>query len=311
MFQTSDFSGLSACPDRLAAGLPGCLSRIRACRGAHVALKQAFVVTLSPMNSLPAEQTDREKSALWDGVRACAPAMPGLLAWGAVTGMVLVQSGLSVWQALAMTLIVYAGSAQLATLPLIVAGAPMWVIVLTALLVNFRFVIFSAVVGPHFAHLHWIRRLWYGYFNADLVMAFFPQRFPRPAQGNPASKLGYFKGLAFTTWWAWEIGSVVGILLASQIPVHWGIGFAGTLVLLGMTIPLIVNQATVVGVVVAGVISVAAAGIPYKLGLVLAIVGGIAAAVAADRIASPPAARSSDDGKQAGNDDSDSREKTS
>ena len=80
----------------------------------------------------------------------------------------------------------------------------------------------------------------------------------------------------------------IGILLASQIPTNWGIGFAGTLVLLGMTIPLIVNVATLMGVVVACVISVAAVGVPYKLGLVVAIVGGIAAAVVADRVTSSP-----------------------
>jgi predicted branched-subunit amino acid permease len=54
-----------------------------------------------------------------------------------------------------------------------------------------------------------------------------------------------------------------------------------------MTIPLIVNGATLVGVVVACVISVAAVGIPYKIGLVVAIFGGIAAAVVADRVSSP------------------------
>ena len=102
------------------------------------------------MDSLQAEQAAREKAAFWDGVRISAPTMPGLVAWGAVTGMVLVQSGLSLWQAIVMTLMVYAGSAQLAVLPLIVAGAPVWLIFLTALLVNFRFIIFSAVVGPPF-----------------------------------------------------------------------------------------------------------------------------------------------------------------
>ena len=236
------------------------------------------------MNLSPAEQAAREKAAFWDGVRICASAMPGLLAWGAVTGMVLVQSGLSPWQAAAMSLLVYAGSAQLAALPLIVAGAPAWVIVLTALLVNFRFVIFSAVVGPHFSHLHWARRIWYGFFNSDLAMAYFPQRFPRHTLGKPSGKLGYFRGLALTTWWAWQVGSMIGILLASQIPTTWGIGFAGTLVLLGMTIPLISNRPTLVGVIVSGAISVFASGLPYRLGLVLAIFGGIAAAVVADRV---------------------------
>lgn len=236
------------------------------------------------MNSPQAEQATREKEAFWDGVRISAPTMPGLIAWGAVTGMVMVQSGLSLWQAILMTLVVYAGSAQLAVLPLIVAGAPVWLIFLTALLVNFRFIIFSAVVGPHFAHLHWTRRLWYGYFNADLVMAFFPQRFPQHTLEKPLGKLGYFTGLAMPTWCSWQLGSLVGILLASQIPRDWGIGFAGTLVLLGLTIPLIINLATLAGVMVASMVAVAAAGLPYRLGLIVAMLAGIAASVTVDRM---------------------------
>ncbi len=236
------------------------------------------------MNSPQVEQATREKEAFWDGVRISAPTMPGLIAWGAVTGMVMVQSGLSLWQAMLMTLVVYAGSAQLAVLPLIMAGAPIWLIFLTALLVNFRFIIFSAVVGPHFAHLHWTRRLWYGYFNADLVMAFFPQRFPQHTFGKPLGKLGYFTGLAMPTWCSWQLGSLVGILLASQIPREWGIGFAGTLVLLGLTIPLIINRATLAGVVVASLVAVAAAGLPYRLGLIVAMLAGIAASVSVDRL---------------------------
>ena len=238
------------------------------------------------MDSLQAEQAAREKAAFWDGVRISAPTMPGLVAWGAVTGMVLVQSGLSLWQAIVMTLMVYAGSAQLAVLPLIVAGAPVWLIFLTALLVNFRFIIFSAVVGPHFSHLHWTRRLWSGYFNADLVMAFFPQRFPQHTLSKPTGKLGYFMGLAMPTWCSWQLGSLIGILLASQIPRDWGIGFAGTLVLLGLTIPLIVNRATLAGVIVASGVAVAASGLPYRFGLVVAMLAGIAASVTIDRITS-------------------------
>ena len=130
------------------------------------------------------------------------------------------------------------------------------------------------------------RSLWYGYFNADLVMAFFPQRFPHHTLGKPLGKLGYFKGLAYGTWWAWEVGSLIGILLASQIPSGWGIGFAGTLVLLGMTIPLIVNRATLAGVIVAGAVAVLSFSLPYCLGLVLAIIAGIVASMAVDRVAS-------------------------
>ena len=115
-------------------------------------------------------------------------------------------------------------------------------------------------------------------------MAFFPQRFPQHTLAKPTGKLGYFTGLAMPTWCSWQLGSLIGILLASQIPRDWGIGFAGTLVLLGLTIPLIVNRATLAGVIVASAVAVAAAGLPYRMGLVAAIMAGIVASVTIDRM---------------------------
>jgi len=224
-----------------------------------------------------------DPAAFWEAVRTGSQTWLGLLAWGTVTGMAMVQSGLQLWQALLMTMVVYAGSAQLAALPLIAAGAPIWVIGMTALMVNLRFVIFSAVIGPHFAHLPWWRRLWYGYLNVDLVMAFFPQRHSTPPDTDLAAKLGYFRGLALPNWWAWQVGSIAGIFLASQIPSSWGIGFAGSLALLAMTIPLIRTRPTVIGVVVASAVAVLTVAWPYKLGLLLAILLGMAAAVTAER----------------------------
>lgn len=233
----------------------------------------------------------REKSAFWDAVRTSTQTVPGLIAWGAVTGMAMAQSGLSVWQALVMTFIVYAGSAQLAALPLIAAGAPIWMIFFTALMVNLRFVIFGAVIGPHFSHLSWPKRIWWGYFNADVVMAFFPQRFPENLPGKTVGKVGYFSGLAVPNWIGWQSGSVAGILLASQIPASWGIGFAGTLALLAITVPLVINRGALAGVVVAGMTAVLAINLPFRLGLLLAMVLGIAAAMAVDRFAAATASR--------------------
>lgn len=226
-----------------------------------------------------AENAEQERVAFRDAVRACSQTVPGLFAWGAVTGMAMVQTGLSLWQCLVMTLFVYAGSAQLAALPLIAAGTPVWVVAFTAFMVNLRFVIFSAVIGPHFIHLPWWRRLWMGYNNADMVMGFFPQRYPVHGSGNAAAKLGYFRGLFISNWWGWQLGTLTGVLLASQIPQAWGIGFAGSLALLALTIPMVKNKPTVIGVIVASIVAVAAVGWPYRLGLLLAMLAGIAAAV--------------------------------
>ncbi len=90
------------------------------------------------------------KDAWRAGLKLGAPSMLGIAAWGMVVGVAMVKSGLTVTQAVAMTLFVFAGSAQLASLPLLAAHAPVWVIFATALVVNLRFVIFSVLLAPAF-----------------------------------------------------------------------------------------------------------------------------------------------------------------
>lgn len=225
-----------------------------------------------------------EKAAFGEAFKLSLATMPGLMAWGLVSGMAMVKSGLTLWQAIGMTFLVYAGSAQLAALPLMMANAPVMVIFATALLVNLRFVIFGAAIGPHFAHLPWYQRIWHGYFNVDITMAFFPRRFPAETLYQPEGKLGFFTGIGYPNWFAWQVGAVVGILLASQIPEDWGVGFAGTLALLAIMIPLIINPAALGGVVVAGIVAVVADDLPFRLGLLLAVVLGMAAALLIDEL---------------------------
>lgn len=208
--------------------------------------------------------------------------MPGIFAWGMVTSMAMVKSGLTIWQALGMTFLAFAGSAQLASLPLMVANASVWVIFATALIVNLRFVIFAAAIGPHLSHLPWYKRICYGYLNADLTMALFPARYPYETLHQPAGKAGYFLGICYPNWCAWQAGSVIGILLASQIPNSWGIAFAGTLALLAVMIPLIVNAAALAGVIVSAATAVAAVNVPYRLGLVGAVLLGMIVAMLVD-----------------------------
>ncbi len=122
---------------------------------------------------------DDEDAALWrEGFKAGVPSLFGIGAWGLVVGVAMVKSGLTLVQALGMTLLVFGGSAQLASLPLIAAGAPIWVVFATALVVNLRFVIFSALLAPHFAHLPWPKRVLLGYTAGDMTVALFLRRRP-------------------------------------------------------------------------------------------------------------------------------------
>lgn len=220
---------------------------------------------------------DHDDAAWREGFKTGLPTLFGIAAWGLVVGIAMVKAGLTIPQALGMTLLVFAGSAQLASLPLIVAQAPVWVIFATAMVVNLRFVIFSVLLAPHFAHLPWRQRFALGYVSGDMTVALFLQRYPdeRPAPG----KLSYLKGLMYPNWVAWQVGSIAGIFLGSAVPPQWGLGFAGTLAIICITVPLIVNKAALCGVLVAGTVAVLAAGLPYKLGLLAAVVIGMLTAM--------------------------------
>jgi predicted branched-subunit amino acid permease len=81
---------------------------------------------------------------------------------------------------------------------------------------------------------------------------------------------------------AWQTGSLIGIFLGSAVPAAWGLGFAGTLAILCTLVPQIVNSAALCGVLVAGTVAVLAFGLPYKLGLLLAVVLGMLSAMAVE-----------------------------
>lgn len=230
-----------------------------------------------------------ERRGFSEGVRAIAPAGVAIAVWGLVTGVALVKGGLDAPWALLMTLVVFAGSAQLAVLPLLAVQAPLPVVWVTALLVNLRFVIFSAAARTYFTGLPLRQRLFSAYLNGDLGFALFSQRFgDEPERGTPY-QWGYFYGAAWLNWIVWQVASIAGILLAGLLPTDWGLELAAVLALVAVVIPMVASRPAVVGVVVTGVVSVALAGLPLKLGLPAAVLVGVGVAVAIEPVAPEPA----------------------
>ncbi len=205
-------------------------------------------------------------------------AAPGLAAWGLMTGVAMVNSGLSTFEALLMGVIVFAGSAQLAAIPLIASGAPMWVVLATGFCVNLRFVVFSAHMRPYVMHLPLWQRLVTGYLTTDLTYVLFTRRFHQPGvtPEQLQAQQAYLAGNSCVNWVAWVGCSVIGVLLAGLIPIAWGLGFAGILALLGIGFSLASSPLRWVSAGVAGAAAVAAFALPFKLNILLAIAAAVA-----------------------------------
>ncbi|CAN7492598.1 AzlC family ABC transporter permease [Trinickia sp. LjRoot230] len=231
---------------------------------------------------MPARFSAIDRAAYVQGLRDCSPTVMALLSWGLVTGVAMSKSVLTVPQAIGMSLFVYAGSSQLAALPLLAAKLPIWTILLTAAMVNLRFLIFSAGLVPHFAYLPFWRRTLLGYFNGDIVYLLFQKRaFP---VGHVPGKEAYFWGMASVTWASWQISSIAGIVLASFVPDNWGLELAGTVALVPLIVTAIVNRSTLAAVSVAGIVALLAIDLPYRLALPLAVMAALGAGSLADVI---------------------------
>jgi len=211
--------------------------------------------------------------AFREGALDMVPLATGIAAWGLMTGVAMVKSGMSVVEALAMTFLVYAGSSQLAAIPLIVAAAPAWVILATGFCVNLRFVVFSLHLRPYLMHLPRWRRMVNGYLTADLSYALFTRRFPVPGDTDAQHREqeAYLAGNYFVTWTSWMLPGVVGIALANFIPSAWGLGFAGVLCLVGILCSLANTRLRLLSAAVAAAAAVAAYALPLKLNIVAAI----------------------------------------
>jgi 4-azaleucine resistance transporter AzlC len=208
------------------------------------------------------------------------PAWPGILAWGLVTGVAMVKSGLGLPYALLMTLLAYAGSAQLASLPLMAAAAPVWVIGVTALVTNLRFVIYAAAMKTSLSAYPSRRRLLIGYLTGDFSFVLFMNRVAR--DGDFPHRDGWLLGTATSNWIAWQSSSVVGIVAGTFIPTEWGLQFAGTLALLALVVPLWKQRAGAAGALSAGLVALAGHAWPLKSGLLAGVVAGIVVATFVD-----------------------------
>jgi predicted branched-subunit amino acid permease len=215
-----------------------------------------------------------------EGFLAFLPLSVGLVPWAMVTGMAMVGAGFTPIQAMGMNFIVFAGTAQLGTLPLIVAGVPLWLIVVTALALNLRFVIFSAAIAPGFRGAALPMRWFAGHLLTDGVFACCLEKML--AVDDSRWRLGYYLAPSIWSWALWQVFTLIGVFAAGVIPKHWSLEFMATIALLMLLVPLARQRPMLVAAAAAGATAVVLRGMPLRLGLIVAIAVGIGAGFAAE-----------------------------
>lgn len=221
------------------------------------------------------------RDAFLAGVKSILPILLGVFPFGVIAGVAAIEAGLGPFQAVALSPIIFAGASQLATVDLLARDAAPVVIVLTALVINARFGMYSASLARW---LHGIRpstKALAAYLLTDQAFAVSVVHFERD-QHDLGRRTAYYFGAATPLWVTWQVSSVIGVVIGSGVPPEWSLDFAIPLVFMALLFPAVRDRGTRVAALVAGVAAVALVGLPLNLGLLAAASLGIAAGVVAE-----------------------------
>lgn len=210
----------------------------------------------------------------WEGVRNEVPLLMGVAPFGMIYGVIALEAGLSPLQAQAMSAIVFAGSAQFLTVQLLANLTPALVVILTGFVVNLRHLLYSASVAPWLQGLSGPWKALLSYLLTDEAYAVTIINYRQ--NGQRVGEYWFFLGAGLALWTTWQVSTAVGILLRTLVPASWGLDFALPLTFIALVVPSLRHAADGVTAVVAGGLAIMLAGLPYKLGLILASLVAIA-----------------------------------
>ncbi len=215
------------------------------------------------------------------GARASIPLLLGVAPFGLITGVALVAGGIPPLIAILMSLLVFAGASMLAAIQLLGMAAPVAMIVLTAVFINLRFMMYSASLRTHLGGLPLRWRLLAACVLADnpyaLCIAQFTEHPEKPG------KLWFYLGASTTVWLTWQLAVAAGAFLGSGLPGAWRLEFAAPLAFIAMSVPLLRDRAMIAAALAAGAAVVLLNPLPFRLGLALAALAGIAAGMLLER----------------------------
>lgn len=206
------------------------------------------------------------------GARDQVPILLGVIPFGLIFGALALANGVGPMQAQALSLLVFAGSAQFIAVDLIGSGASAWLVVATIFVVNLRHMLYSATLAPHLRQLSLGWKAVLSWLLTDEAFATTSVRYRLGARRHAH---WYLLGTGLTLWAGWQLSTAAGILVGAGLPAEWSLDFALPLTFLALLMPSLVDRAAVVAAVGAGALSIVLWGLPLRLGLLVATLTGV------------------------------------
>lgn len=234
----------------------------------------------------PRTQTTGEpvpRSAARDGVRDAVTVLVAYVPFALALGAALASTRVDPVAAWSSSFLVFAGAAQLVSVQLLSNGSGAAIVVLTALVVNSRHLLYSASLSPHTQSWGRLARPVSAYFLADPVYALAIARYEGREGEGGESRLRYYLAMALTLWGGWVVLTGAGGMLAGLLPQSLPLELAAPLTFLLLLLPTLKSRAAYVAAASAGLVALAASALPLGVGMLLAAAVGVGCGAVVER----------------------------
>lgn len=231
------------------------------------------------IKSMQLQQSRHWRRAFIDGSIHMTPLNLAVIPWGILAGSMAVEAGLSFWQSISMSIMIFAGAAQLVTLGLLNSGAGYLTIIISVFFITSQHLLYGLTMRPHVKNFTTAERLSIGFLLTDELFAI------SAAKRQPLS-FPYLFGAGFSFYIVWLITSLCGIVMANFITdlsrLH--LDFSVVATLLAIVVPLTKKVSTICGVLFSLVVAVVLSLYSISSAIVIAGVGGMCVSVLVSRL---------------------------
>lgn len=207
------------------------------------------------------------KLIFYRGMKRFFPISFGVLPFGLIVGTIASNNGLNTLETFFFNFFIFAGASELAAFELLSKNAPIFIIVLTCVVINLRFIIYSASLAPMVSKLNFFQKIICAYLITDQSYALVVSESDKLK--NNSEKLAFYLGASFLMLIVWDLSVIAGAVFGNIAPKSWELDFIIPIAFMSLVIPNLKNRRLVYVAIFSSVMSVVTYYIPYNLGLLI------------------------------------------
>ncbi|MGX7112410.1 AzlC family ABC transporter permease [Gemella cuniculi] len=166
-------------------------------------------------------------------IKDTLPTIFGYIGIGLAFGIIAKSAGFNIFLVAAMSLFIYAGSAQFITVSMLSVGSPIFPIVMATFLVNSRMILMSMTLAPYFRNYSMLKNISIGTLLTDESFALGMNKLNYT---NGRLSYEWFNVVNAISYFTWIGASIVGAVLGDFIknPYSLGLDFALVAMFIGL-----------------------------------------------------------------------------